>query len=1183
MSGHNGPKLTTKNLILNLDTIKNDSWNIGRSEWYDNSIYKNKGFLIGSPTISNVDGDISFVSGQDQYVSVPDVFFNVAGPNSGFREEDFTVEVWVYPQSFSTILHVVGFPDDTEFAIKAQSTTGNLFFVANGFNTSSTITGWSLTLNQWNCIAFKREGTTAYAYLNGVLIGSATGLTNNFTDGNLTIRKGKVGEFAPAKFRVVRVYDRALTAHEISQNFQAFRQRVYLPLISKPLSATQVTIEVTPTIGRFFSVTPILGIGGNGLYFYKFSAGTPPPNGVTINNLTGEVSILVNTIVSQTLTVQIADALNNTASGTFNLRVLAEPIVTTVNIPNFEVGINQEVDNIPVAGSGGFGTLTYSISPALPLNQQPTETFEYDVTTNGDVEYLFLGPSSGPNINISIIQGTTLEFDVNALGLSAGQAEYTTPGTYSWTAPTGVTSVSVVCVGAGAPGQNSPEAAGGGGGLGWKNNIPVVPGQSYQVVVGAGASSTSAAVGQVGSSYFINQTTVAGLGGSSNRTGGGFAGDGGGNGGQGGQGLGDGIEPGGGGAGGYTGNGGQGAQTNSNSTSGNGGAGGGGGFGNQTGGGGGGVGILGAGASGAGGANEVNQYGQGGGGGSGGAVGGGGTNTVAGGAYGGGSYGRFGNGGTSIGAGGAVRIIWGPSRAFPATNTQNQQPNSSTTQNFWIKTTQTSGTGDAVAGVVNNGTSNGIVTWNTSSVTPGVYYYVSENSASMTGIILVNPVPQSLTFNTTSGRITGKPIQPYTLTEHIVTITDQRTPSNQQASASFGLSVVVQPLGIVVIEPSIVALIDEPINVRPITATGGFGSYLYTISSTLPTGLSFNTATGVISGTPTVLTSATQYAITIQDVVGSTVLGNFTIAVDAPSGAGPVEFILEATQEGRTPGTFTITDTYSNTNVQNNFGFPGYYKITIPSAGVYEITVRGCNGTFVGVSSSTPENFGAEIKAQVNLNVGDELICVAGQIGLGTTSDAQGAGGGGGSFVAIGSTVAAAQPLVVAGGGGGSCFSRSGQENARGYANLGTVGRAGQTSGYSAEGHGWAVGGGGLANSTSGFNIAAWNGGGFFSDGGPGTNVRSGGTNGLGFINGLTGGLNESATNGGGFGGGGGGANNCGYGGGAGGYSGGGPGGYTGGCGGHGGGGGSYVTPTGSLVSSANVNNRFGYIKIVLI
>ena len=57
---------------------------------------------------------------------------------------------------------------------------------------------------------------------------------------------------------------------------------------------------------------------------------------------------------------------------------------------------------------------------------------------------------------------------------------------------------------------------------------------------------------------------------------------------------------------------------------------------------------------------------------------------------------------------------------------------------FWIKTVQVSGTGSAVStGVVNNGTAVGNVTWYTTGITPGTYYYVCQNHVAMSGTITV--------------------------------------------------------------------------------------------------------------------------------------------------------------------------------------------------------------------------------------------------------------------------------------------------------------------------------------------------------------------------------------------------------------------------------------------------------------
>jgi hypothetical protein len=303
----------------------------------------------------------------------------------------------------------------------------------------------------------------------------------------------------------------------------------------------------------------------------------------------------------------------------------------------------------------------------------------------------------------------------------AGQQAYTTAGTYTWVVPSGVTSVSVVCVGGGGGGDTGPGPlygsgrSGAGGGLAYVNNISVTPGESLTVVVGAG--------GAAGTFYFYNRATgqpsgvptvatngsesafrrsatnlVRATGGAALNGAVGIAATGtGGSGGSGSNANGT-FGGGGGGAAGYSGNGGNGG-LGGNFTSATAGAGGGGGGGygtayaNSGAGGGGGVGILGQGASGAAGVFSYSGS-TAGGGGSGGDNGGAPNSGLQSGGA-GGAYGAGGGGGynwdsedypdpgdrlTFVGAGGnggsgAVRIIWaggsGITRAFPSTNTGN--------------------------------------------------------------------------------------------------------------------------------------------------------------------------------------------------------------------------------------------------------------------------------------------------------------------------------------------------------------------------------------------------------------------------------------------------------------------------------------------------------------------------------
>ena len=65
------------------------------------------------------------------------------------------------------------------------------------------------------------------------------------------------------------------------------------------------------------------------------------------------------------------------------------------------------------------------------------------------------------------------------------------------------------------------------------------------------------------------------------------------------------------------------------------------------------------------------------------------------------------------------------------------------------------------------------------------------------------------------------------------------------------------------------------------TVQGGSGTKTYSLSGTLPTGLTYSTSTGVISGTPTTTVNATGLVMSVTDSSGNANTGSFTINVVA--------------------------------------------------------------------------------------------------------------------------------------------------------------------------------------------------------------------------------------------------------------------------------------------------------------
>jgi hypothetical protein len=105
---------------------------------------------------------------------------------------------------------------------------------------------------------------------------------------------------------------------------------------------------------------------------------------------------------------------------------------------------------------------------------------------------------------------------------AGGSMTWSTAGTYSWTVPGGVTSVTGECIGAGGGGNNFAGGAGGPGGGAWATRTwSVSPGDTVTVVVG-GAASYSA--GQASTLTHASTLRVSAAGGSSPGTSSGAAG-----------------------------------------------------------------------------------------------------------------------------------------------------------------------------------------------------------------------------------------------------------------------------------------------------------------------------------------------------------------------------------------------------------------------------------------------------------------------------------------------------------------------------------------------------------------------------------------------------------------------------------------------------------------------------------
>ena len=150
-----------------------------------------------------------------------------------------------------------------------------------------------------------------------------------------------------------------------------------------------------------------------------------------------------------------------------------------------------------------------------------------------------------------------------------------------------------------------------------------------------------------------------------------------------------------------------------------------------------------------------------------------------------------------------------------------------------------------------------------SPLTPG-------NSGGAVAIWAVIPdLPAGLAFSTSTGTISGVPTVVAAAGTYVVTAT------NAAGISSATLSVTVDdvaPSGLTYSSNPAVYKTGRAIPANTPSSSGG-AVVSYSVAPALPAGLSINTSTGVITGTPTVVTSQATYTVTATNTSGNATAG----------------------------------------------------------------------------------------------------------------------------------------------------------------------------------------------------------------------------------------------------------------------------------------------------------------------
>jgi autotransporter-associated beta strand protein len=131
-------------------------------------------------------------------------------------------------------------------------------------------------------------------------------------------------------------------------------------------------------------------------------------------------------------------------------------------------------------------------------------------------------------------------------------------------------------------------------------------------------------------------------------------------------------------------------------------------------------------------------------------------------------------------------------------------------------------------------------------------------------------LPPGLTLNTTSGQITGTPTTLAGVSAADFTVTATNSCGNSTAVLNIAIS-PAKPASLSYSDSGpLTYCVDQAIPANNASTSGGGPATSYSVSPALPAGLSLNTSTGQISGTPTTVTSVADYVVTASNACGGT-------------------------------------------------------------------------------------------------------------------------------------------------------------------------------------------------------------------------------------------------------------------------------------------------------------------------
>ena len=216
------PKISTRGLVLHLDAGQQNSYKGSGTTWTDLSGKVNTGTLVSGVGYNSSNGGSLSFDGVDDYVEITG--------NSSNTPSEMTLFCFIYPKNTRPEEIIAAQNNGSGYRFMTKTYAGNVGTKWGFWPTPGVGTEWEasvLSNNTWHCLTVTYTNTNLKLYKNAVVeldTGSPGTLTHG---GNIRLGDGIGGAqvHLHANLSSFMIYNRALTAAEVSQNFQALRGR----------------------------------------------------------------------------------------------------------------------------------------------------------------------------------------------------------------------------------------------------------------------------------------------------------------------------------------------------------------------------------------------------------------------------------------------------------------------------------------------------------------------------------------------------------------------------------------------------------------------------------------------------------------------------------------------------------------------------------------------------------------------------------------------------------------------------------------------------------------------------------------------------------------------------------------------------------------------------------------------